>query len=133
RTSAYVLTLARTPSLRDATSGNSICQWTASTTGLRRRECRNITMDEFARQLPNTGGIGIFLPVKNETGLNGHYDFEFEVGDLPNRNPAGQDSPSPPDDSGPGIFSALAKLGLRLEERKMMVPAIAIDHLDRPQ
>jgi uncharacterized protein (TIGR03435 family) len=129
--SAYALTLGRSPlRIRESDGGQPICRWAESNDGLRRRECRHITMGEFARELPNTGGIGILLPVKDQTGLRVAYDFEFEVGVF---QQAGPDAASPSgDDSGPSIFSALEKLGLRLEQRKIVMPAIAIDHVDPP-
>jgi len=95
-------------------------------------------MEEFARNLPGTGGIGIFRPVKDETGLKGSYDFEFEVGIVGRivgrpgpDTPADSASPSV-DDSGPTIFAALLKLGLRLQERNIPLPALVIDRLERP-
>ena len=93
-----------------------------------------MTMEEFAQELPDTGGIGIFRPVKDQTGLRGSYDFEFEVGTLRRSSPDTTPGAAPPsiDDSGPTIFAALLKLGLRLQERKIMMPAIVIDRLERP-
>jgi len=130
-TSAYVLTVARGPlRIREATAGQTMCRWAETNGELSRRECRNITMEEFARQLPNTGGIGIDLPVRDQTGLKGNYDFEFEVGTAPRRGP---DAAAPAlDDSGPTIFTALQKLGLRLDERKVLIQAIAVDRVQRP-
>jgi uncharacterized protein (TIGR03435 family) len=87
-------------------------------------------MEEFARELPNTGGIGIDLPVRDETGLKGSYDFEFEVGTAPRRNM--DEAAATIDDSGPTIFSAVRKLGLRLDERKVLIQAIAVDRVERP-
>ncbi|HKD05552.1 MAG TPA: TIGR03435 family protein [Bryobacteraceae bacterium] len=130
-TSAFVLTLGRSPlRVRESDGGQTLCRWIEANNGPRRRECRHITMEEFARELPNTGGIGILLPVKDQTGLRGAYDFEFEVGDF---RQAGPEAASPSvDDSGPTIFSAMQKLGLRLEQRKIVMPAIAIDRVQRP-
>lgn len=134
-TSAYVLTVSRTPpSIREAAGGPTRCQWTDAGESLRKRECHNMSMEEFARYLPGTGGIGIFRPVKDETGLKGSYDFEFEVGIVGRPGPdTPADSASPSvDDSGPTIFAALLKLGLRLQERKIPLPALVIDRLERP-
>ena len=134
-TSAYVLTLVKTPpSIRESAGSQTRCQWTNSSDGLRKRECHNMTMEEFAQELPDTGGIGIFRPVKDQTGLRGSYDFEFEVGTLRRSSPDTTPGAAPPSigDSGPTIFAALLKLGLRLQERKIMMPAIVIDRLERP-
>jgi uncharacterized protein (TIGR03435 family) len=134
-TPAYVLTLAKDPPAIRATSGGQTrCQWTSNNDSLRRRECHNMTMEEFARELPNTGGIGITLPVKDQTGLPGGYDFEFEVGTVTRKAPeasAGGELPAL-EESGPTIFAALLKLGLRIQERKIMLPALAIDRVERP-
>jgi uncharacterized protein (TIGR03435 family) len=130
---AYVLTVAKTPpAIREGSGGLTRCQWTESGNSLRKRQCTNMTMEEFAKELPDTGGIGIFLPVKDQTDLKGRYDFEFEVGTM--RRP-GPDTPSDAaaiDDSGPTIFATLMKLGLRLQQQKVMIPAIVIDRLEHP-
>jgi uncharacterized protein (TIGR03435 family) len=136
KTSSYVLILARNPpGIRETAGGQANCHWTEASDGRRRRECRNMTMEEFARELPDTGGIGIFLPVKDQTGLKGRYDFEFEVGSAqrrPSPEASGDASLPAAEDSGPSIFSALIKLGLRLEERKVMMPAVVVDGVERP-
>jgi len=123
---AYVLTLAKTPAtLRPGSGTQSQCAWTSLENGLRRRECHNVTMEEFAKQLPHTGGIGIDLPVADETGLKGGYDFGFEVGEIPNGG-------SVVDSSGPTIFAALMKIGLKLESQKVPMPTIVIERAERP-
>src|SRR6202012_599792 len=79
---AYVLSAVKgsAPLQENTASGASQCHWTDLGGGTRRRECQNLTMAEFAKELPNTGGIGIVLPVADQTGLQGRYDFQFEVG-----------------------------------------------------
>jgi uncharacterized protein (TIGR03435 family) len=72
--------------------------------------------------------------VKDQTGLPGGYDFEFEVGTVTRKAPeasAGGELPTL-EESGPTIFAALLKLGLRIQERKIMLPALAIDRVERP-
>jgi len=129
-TGTYVLTVSKTPAgIRKSEGGQTFCRWVSAGEGLRRRECRNMTMAEFAKELPNTGGIGIFLPVKDETGLTEAYDFDFEVGMMA---PKGPDAPAGAEDTGPTIFAAMLKLGLRLQERKAAMPAIVIDRVERP-
>jgi len=128
-TGAYVLTVSRNPpGIRKSDGGQTFCRWTSAGEGLRRRECRNMTMAEFAKELPNTGGIGIFLPVKDQTELSGAYDFDFEVGMMAPKGPEAAAS----EDTGPTIFAAMLKLGLRLQERKMPMPAMVIDRVERP-
>jgi uncharacterized protein (TIGR03435 family) len=129
-TGAYVLTVSKTPpGVRKSAGGQTMCQWSSVSEGVRRRECHNMTLTEFAKDLPNTGGIGITLPVKDETGLTDAYDFEFEVGIM--ASPRGPDA-RPAEDIGPTIFAAMLKMGLRLQERKIPMPAIVIDAVERP-
>ena len=64
---AYVLTVEKNavPLAQRTAGGASQCHWTSLEGGIRRRECSNITMSDFAKELPATGGIGIFLPVSD--------------------------------------------------------------------
>ena len=133
--SAYVLTVGKNAApLQPGTgTGASQCHWTQLEGTMRRRECQNITMAEFAKELPATGGIGIVLPVSDQTGLKGSYDFQFEVGSIRRRPDAPEGStPDPLDTDGPNIFAALQKLGLHLENKKIPIPAMVIDRAERP-
>jgi len=90
-------------------------------------------MDEFAKELPATGGIGIFLPVSDQTGLKGRYDFQFDVGTIRRKPDAPEGSlPDPLDADGPNIFVALQKVGLRLDSKKIPVQVIVIDSAQKP-
>ena len=132
--SAYALTVMKSaaPLRESSASGASQCHWTDLGGGMRRRECQDLTMAEFAKELPHTGGIGIELPVADQTGLTGRYDFQFEVGMA--RRPADASTPPDPfDTDGPNIFAALQKIGLHLESRKIPMPAIVIDSAERPK
>ena len=91
---------------------------------LRRRICHNMTMAQLAKDLPGWGGIGIDRRVVDLTGLPGEYDFRFEVD--PPKKPG-----SAADDSGPTIFDAMARLGLKLESRKLSTSVIVVDHVER--
>ncbi len=133
--SAYVLTAAKgaAPLQVSAGSGASQCHWTQLEGSMRRRECVNVTMSEFAKELPATGGIGIFLPVSDQTGLKDRYDFQFEVGSIRRRPDAPEGSlPDPLDTDGPNIFAALQKVGLKLEGKKIPMPAVVIDRAEKP-
>jgi uncharacterized protein (TIGR03435 family) len=130
---AYVLTVAKnaTPLREGSGGGASQCHWTELEGDLRRRECQNLSMAEFAKELPATGGIGIVLPVSDQTGLKGSYDFQFDVGTI-RRKDAPDSAPDPLDTDGPTIFAALQKIGLHLESKKIPVPTIVIDKAERP-
>jgi uncharacterized protein (TIGR03435 family) len=138
---AYVLTLGkRELKLHEGNGGRQDCSWSMLEGGLRKRTCHNLSMTEFAAMLPGWGGIGIDLPVIDQTGLKGAYDFELEVGIMmggagmgrPEGGGRGGDAPAQMTDSGPTIFNALDKVGLKLESRKMPVPAVVIDKVERP-
>jgi uncharacterized protein (TIGR03435 family) len=64
--------------------------------------------------------------VRDETGLDGAYDFRLDW--TPDPGPA-----SAADSGGPSIFTALTEqLGLRLESRKGPVPVFMIEKIERP-
>jgi uncharacterized protein (TIGR03435 family) len=130
---AYVLTVGkRAPKYRAGSGGRQTCDWKNGEGGLRRRECQNMTMAELANQLPGWAGIGIDLPVVDQTGLKGAFDFELEVG-MPSRVEASRIGESGPTfDPGPTVFSALDQIGLELHSRQMTVPVIVIDHAESP-
>ncbi len=54
--------------------------------------------------------------MKDETGLDGFYNFELTWNEA----------------EGPSVFSAVQKLGLRLEARKVPVSYFVIDSAARP-
>jgi len=104
--------------------------------------CWNITMAEFAEQLPILAGGYIFTPVLDSTGLEGAWDFTLNfsgAGQLNGGGGRGAPPPAPagdanaaPDPSGAlSLFDAVYKqLGLKLEKQKRPVPVLVIDHLD---
>jgi uncharacterized protein (TIGR03435 family) len=100
-----------------------------------RRECRNMTMEEFARQLA-LPGYGLDRQVVNATDLQGAYDFEFDyVPQMAGRGDdrRGGDSPAAADlPLGPTIFEAVTKLGLKLEASKRPVSVVVIDSAAKP-
>jgi uncharacterized protein (TIGR03435 family) len=133
--SVLVLTVAkggaRLP--KAASGGRQNCIWKKVEIGVMRRECQNITMAEFVTQLPRYP-VGIARPVVDETGLKDAYDFQFEVGyvqPMVTNKGNGNFVPNTAD-GGPSIFSALAKIGLKLESRKAAQPNIVVDHLEPP-
>jgi uncharacterized protein (TIGR03435 family) len=143
--SAYALTVGKRPSkLREASGGGQGCRWLESSdAATRRRECVNMTMAELAKQLPGWGGVGIELPVVDQTGLTGTYNFELVVGlgeilkkkgvvavDKVER--AGDGSAAVIADAGPTIFAALEQIGLKLESRKLPIPVMVVDRIEPP-
>lgn len=69
------------------------------------------------------------VPVVDQTGLDGFYDFTLE---LPAPAPLLTPGPAPAAD-GPDLFTAIRQqLGLKLESRKTPVEVFVIDHVERP-
>jgi uncharacterized protein (TIGR03435 family) len=133
--SVFVLTVAKNgPKFQKAAAGGSQqCVWKRVELGVMRRECQNLTMTEFVKQLPHFP-VGIDRPVVDETGLKDAYDFQFEVGFVRPINVNSGDGNFIPNtgETGPSIFSALGRIGLRLESRKAAQPNIVIDHVEPP-
>lgn len=78
---AYVLARGKAPlQMQKGNGGRQQCSWSSTDDGLQRRDCHNMTMAEFARQMPGWAFAGIDLPVVDETNLDGVWDFHFEVG-----------------------------------------------------
>ena len=84
--------------------------------------CKHLTMASLAHKLPQLAGKYADKPVVDKTGLEGAWDFTLEWMPL-----AQVES-----DGGMTLFAALqAQLGLQLEARKLAVPAVVIDSIER--
>lgn len=78
------------------------------------------TMQEFAWRL-STLVVLDGRVVVDQTGLEGHYEFELKYG----TEAAGSD--------GPSVFTAMREqLGLRLESRKLPIEVITVEHVEEP-
>ncbi len=90
--------------------------------------CRNqkLTMADLAQNLPRWVGRDWFgLPIVDQTGLHGVYDFSL-TWTLTNN---ADESVEPPAVS---LFEALQdQLGVKLEQRKVPVDRIVVDHIER--
>jgi uncharacterized protein (TIGR03435 family) len=68
-------------------------------------------------------------PVRDETGLEGQYDFKFDLMQyLPPNLAPGQE----PDVAGMVLNGLEEQLGLKLEARKVPMEVLVIDHAERP-
>jgi uncharacterized protein (TIGR03435 family) len=86
-------------------------------------------MDYFAFRLSDM----LDRPVLNFTQLQGSYDFDLSFTREPPLAIAAADLVSNGvDTSGPTIFEAVRKLGLRLERQKGPVEVMIIDHTEKP-
>jgi uncharacterized protein (TIGR03435 family) len=104
--------------------------------------CHNITMAQFAEQLPLQANGYVHSAVLDKTGLNGTYDFTLSFsasGLLQNglQGP-GQASAQPgvvgaPEPNGAvSLPDAVSKqLGLKLELEKRLAPVLVIDHVEQ--
>ena len=92
------------------------------------RVCRNMSMDELARQLGM--GYGLDGQVVNETGLAGSWDLGFDFAPV---RPAGLGPAElPANTDGPTIFQSMNQLGLTLQPGKRALPVIVIDRAEKP-
>jgi len=80
-----------------------------------------VTMAKFATLLK---GQIFGLPVVDCTGLQGRYNFTFEFD-------SGPEGREPPDYNSPSLFTAIERLGLKLEARRMPVEHLVIDHVEK--
>jgi uncharacterized protein (TIGR03435 family) len=105
--------------------------------------CRNITMAQFAAELPNIATGYIHDTVVNGTGLEGAWDFTLSFSTIGMYLNSGRvapdgdtgakagDRPTASDPSGTlSLFDAVKKLGLRLELQKRTMPVLVIDHVE---
>ena len=90
--------------------------------GLGTAYCTNITMAELAKRLPTLAPAYFDRPVVDLTGLAGTWDLKLQW--------TGKGRIDT--DGGLTIFDAVAKqLGLKLEQRKVPLPGLVIDHIER--
>jgi len=101
--------------------------------GLTRLTASKVSMEEWAFTLKDLTG----LPVTDQTGLHGKYDFHLEFArDLTIPGRGGRVMQPPADNSdaeaGPALADAIqAQLGLMLEPRKMAGSTLVIDHAEK--
>jgi uncharacterized protein (TIGR03435 family) len=101
--------------------------------GLGKMNAINATMADFAGTLQ---GAVLDLPVVDQTGLDGHYDFalnwtadETQFAGMGIKVPPPSDKPDAPPDLGNAMLS---QLGLKLATTKAPVDVIVIDHVEKP-
>jgi uncharacterized protein (TIGR03435 family) len=97
------------------------------------RKC-HVSMETFAQMLPGLSPHYIDLPVVNQTGLAGLYDFELRwtPQQLTSRSGGAKNGAGGGGLIGASIFDALeAEVGLKLVRRKEPSPVLVIDRADR--
>lgn len=101
--------------------------------------CRNMTMQQFAEELPRLSRGSIAGEVLDATGVTGAYDFTLSFGG-PGASPAPGQAPvraaaAPPEAPNPSggltLFDALERqLGLKLEKRTVPVRVNVLAHVE---
>jgi uncharacterized protein (TIGR03435 family) len=95
--------------------------------------CQHITMAMLAEELQEIAPRDIAVPVVDQTSLPGAYNFNLDW--TPAVRAAAGAPPDPSHDtpdSGPTLFDALeTQLGLKLESKKLPLPVIVIDRVER--
>jgi uncharacterized protein (TIGR03435 family) len=87
-----------------------------------RLTCRHETMAAFAHELPQYAGGYVSTTVVDQTSLDGAWDFEVEWTPLAQIETNG----------GLTLFAALqAQLGLELAKKKLAVPVLVMDSVER--
>jgi uncharacterized protein (TIGR03435 family) len=120
----FVLTVGKGgPKIQSAAgSGAADCQRSVTQEGFAEATCKNITMAELGKRLQSLAPGYVDREVVDQTGLQGKYDLKL---DWVSRITIDQQG-------GLTMFGALEKMtGLKLEERKIPMPVIMIDHVEK--
>src|SRR6185312_12782449 len=100
---------------------DAACRRQSAETGVR-FFCQHMSMAEFAHEIPQIAGRYTDQRVVNHTGLEGWWEFTLEW------------TPSADLETNGGLtlFAALqSQLGLQLENKKLPVPVVVIDSMER--
>jgi len=124
--SAYALVVGKGgPKLQPAAgTGEPACQPVGeqgAQFGGSHRACTNLKMSDLAEALPDLASAYVNKTVVDQTGLTGSYDFRL---DWAGRNIIDTIG-------GVTMFGAVEKLGLKLEEKKLTLQVVVIDHVER--
>jgi uncharacterized protein (TIGR03435 family) len=138
---AYALVLGKfgpklQPSETDLLSGQR-CVPGQGQPDQRHVECRHITLALLADYLQELAPRDFMVPVVDQTGLKGAYDFKLDWTPTASPTaaaPSAENAPAtaPPVEAGPTIFDAVQlQLGLKLESKRLPLPIIVVDHVER--
>ena len=129
---AYALVLAksgpRAAALETAILTEQRCVPGQGDVGVKHIQCRHMTTAMLAGVLQEQSPREVESPVVDQTGLTGAFDFKLDWAPAPRAPDAATADPLP----GPTIFEAVeSQLGLKLESKKLPLPMIVIDRVDR--
>lgn len=103
------------------------CDPATGAAGVRHVVCRHLTMPVLADTLQELSPRDFDVPVIDQTGLKGSYDFKLDWAPPSRPDAAASDTVA-----GMTMFDAVeAQIGLKLERKKLPLPIIVIDHVDR--
>jgi uncharacterized protein (TIGR03435 family) len=119
--------------LTRASGGDPVCTPSIGQDNVYHRDCRNMSMERLAGQLPNFAPRFFEgRPVVDATGLTGLWDFRLDWTPLSGGLAGLGAAPGQEFDTGTTIFATMEKnLGIKLEQREQSTPVIVIDHVDR--
>ncbi len=126
--SSYVLTLVkRNPQLKESSGeGSPNCDSQPSSVQFIGvfYACKHTTMNQLAKSLGGWApGYVAGVPIQDQTGLKGEFDFTIGWTGRGNLSTAGSD--------GVSLFGAVEKLGLKLELKNVAQPVIVVDKVNR--
>jgi uncharacterized protein (TIGR03435 family) len=105
-----------------AEAGGAACERSVTQEGFAEATCKNITMAELGKRLQSLAPAYVDREVVDQTGIAGKYDLKL---DWVSKTTIDQQG-------GLTMFGALEKmLGLKLEERKVPMPVVVIDRVER--
>jgi uncharacterized protein (TIGR03435 family) len=119
--------------LTRASGGDPVCAPSIGQDNVYHRDCRNMSMERLAEQLPNFAPRFFEgRPVVDATRLTGLWDFRLDWTPLSGGLAGLGAAPGQEFDTGTTIFATMEKnLGIKLEQREQSTPVIVIDHVDR--
>ncbi len=131
---AYALVLGKTgPKLQPSEAAlltDQRCSPGQGDAGQKHVTCRHITMPMLAATLQEIASKDIDIPIVDQTGLPGAFDFSLDW--TPAVRTAAGVAAAPDSSTGPSLFDAVeTQLGLRLENKKLPLPVIIIDRVER--
>lgn len=102
--------------------------------GQRHVDCKHITLPLLADYLQELAPRDFTVPVVDQTGLTGAFDFKLDW--TPSARPSATADDAPAStasaETGPSIFDAVeVQLGLRLERKKLPLPVVVVDRVER--
>jgi uncharacterized protein (TIGR03435 family) len=131
----YTLTIGKGAKLKPTDGSGRGCA-PGGHDGMQGFVCKNATVTDVLNQIKQRGRGYIQLPVVDLTGLTGAYDVELYWTPVNRLYPGGKgvnEANRAADPAGVSIFEAVDRqLGLKLAQTKRPMPALVIEHAEKP-